>query len=89
MFEIVGSQTVHNDVYAGSQNITAQNIFNSPDGIKFYEAGILWIQMDGKYSNKWDFAGMCKNQMLATNPETGDIRRFMVSPKEYEITGLT
>lgn len=89
MFEIVGSPTVHNHAYADSQNITAQNIFNSPDGIKFDEAGILWIQTDGKYSKKWDFAGMCKNQMLATNPKTGDIRRFMVDPTECEITGLT
>lgn len=64
-------------------------MFNSPDGIKFDEAGILWIQTDGKYSNTGDFACMGNNQMLAANPETGDIRRFMVGPKECEITGLT
>ena len=64
-------------------------MFNSSDGIKFDEAGILWIQTDGKYSNTGDFACMGNNQMLAANPETGDIRRFMVGPKECEITGLT
>jgi secreted PhoX family phosphatase len=89
LFVIAGNPTVHDDAYAGSQNIAAQNMFNSPDGIKFDEAGILWIQTDGKYSNKGDFAGMGNNQMLAADPETGDIRRFMVGPKEFEITGLT
>ena len=89
LFVVAGNPIVHDDAYAGSQNITAQNMFNSPDGIKFDEAGILWIQTDGKYSNTGNFAGMGNNQMLAANPETGDIRRFMVGPKECEITGLT
>jgi secreted PhoX family phosphatase len=89
LFVIAGNPTVHDDAYAGSENITSQNMFNSPDGIKFDEAGILWIQTDGKYSNTGDFAGMGNNQMLAADPETGDIRRFMIGPKECEITGLT
>jgi hypothetical protein len=48
-------------------------MFNSPDGIKHYEAGILYIQTDGKYSNKGDFAGMCSNQMLATDHEAAAV----------------
>ena len=89
LFVVAGNPTVHGGGFAGSKNITPANMFNSPDGIKFDEAGILWIQTDGKYSNKGDFAGMGNNQMLAADPVTGDIRRFMVGPKECEITGLT
>ena len=32
---------------------------------------------------------MGNNQMLAGDPVTGEIRRFMVGPKECEVTGLT
>ena len=49
---------------------------------------MLWIQTDGKYSNKGDFAGMGNNQMLVGDPESGEIRRFMVGPKECEVTGF-
>lgn len=36
-----------------------------------------------------DFAGMGSNQMLAGDPETGEIRRFLTGPKGSEVTGLT
>lgn len=89
LFVLAGNPTVHKDAYAGSANINAGNMFNSPDGLKFDSNGYLWIQTDGKYSNKGDFAGMGNNQMLVGDPATGDIRRFMVGPNECEITGLT
>jgi len=74
---------------AGSSNITAENMFNSPDGLKFDSAGNLWIQTDGNYSNEDGFAGMGNNQMLMGDPETGAIHRFLVGPRDCEITGLT
>ena len=89
LFVMAGDPTVHKDSYAGSTNIDASNMFNSPDGIAFDERGMLWIQTDGKYSNKGDFAGHGNNQMLLADPETGEIRRFMVGPKECEVTGIT
>lgn len=89
LFALAGNPTVHNDEYAGSKNIHAGNMFNSPDGLRFDSQGYLWIQTDGKYSNEGDFAGMGNNQMLVGEPATGDIRRFMVGPNECEITGLT
>ncbi|WP_420549912.1 PhoX family protein [Curvivirga sp.] len=89
LFAIAGNPTVHSDAYAGSKNITSENMFNSPDGLTFDSQGKLWIQTDGKYSNKDDFAGMGNNQMLVGNPETGEIQRFMVGPKECEVTGAT
>jgi len=89
LFVLAGNPTVHKDAYGGSANINAGNMFNSPDGLKFDSNGFLWIQTDGKYSNKGDFAGMGNNQMLVGDPATGDIHRFMVGPNECEITGLT
>ncbi len=89
LYVLAGNPTVHKDTYAGSQNISAENMFNSPDGIGFDGAGRLWILTDGKYSNQGDFAGMGNNQMLCGDPETGEIKRFMTGPIACEITGLT
>ena len=89
LFVLAGNPTVHKDAYGGSKNVTADNMFNSPDGLGFDSTGLLWIQTDGNYSNKDDFAGMGNNQMLVADPETGEIKRFMVGPNECEVTGIT
>jgi len=89
LFVVAGNPAVHSDDRKGSGNVNADNMFNSPDGLKFDTRGGMWIQTDGKYSNKDDFAGMGNNQMLLGNTETGEINRFMVGPKECEVTGLT
>ncbi|GAA0698931.1 PhoX family phosphatase [Marinobacterium maritimum] len=89
LFAIAGNPAVAEGLYAGSDNITADNMFNSPDGIGFDDTGRLWIQTDGKYSNKGEFAGMGNNQMLCADPQTGEIRRFATGPIACEITGLT
>ena len=88
LFVLAGNPTVHDDAYAGSDNVNADNMFNSPDGLAFDSTGLLWIQTDGEYSNQGDFAGQGNNQMLAADPATGEIRRFLVGPKACEITGL-
>jgi len=64
-------------------------MFNSPDGLKFDSNGVLWIQTDGNYTNEKDFEGQGNNQMLAGDPATGEIRRFLTGPKQAEVTGLT
>lgn len=89
LFAIAGNPTVAEGLYAGSDNIHADNMFNSPDGIGFDKDGRLWIQTDGKYSNKGEFAGMGNNQMLCADPDSGEIRRFATGPIACEITGLT
>jgi len=89
LYVLAGNPTVHQDDRGGSANVTADNMFNSPDGLKFDQHGLLWIQTDGKYSNEGDFAGQGNNQMLAGDPVTGEIRRFLVGPKECEVTGLS
>ena len=89
LFVVAGNPTVHEDDRKGSGNITADNMFNSPDGLAFDSTGLMWIQTDGNYSNAKGFAGMGNNQMLVADPQSGEIKRFMVGPKECEITGIT
>ena len=89
LFVVAGNPNVHNDNNRGSKNIDKENMFNSPDGLKFDKYGRLWIQTDGNYSNSGDFKGMGNNQMLIADTNTGKIKRFMVGPKECEVTGLT
>ena len=73
---------------AGSDNISAENTFNSPDGLAFDRDGRLWIQTDGNYSNTGDFAHQGNNSMLCADPQTREIRRFLVGPRECEVTGI-
>ena len=89
LYVMVGNPTVHDDAYAGSANMNAGNLFNSPDGMQIDTAGIIWIQTDGNDDNEGDFAGMGNNQMLAGDPVTGEIQRFMTGPNGSEVTGLT
>ena len=89
LYVMAGNPTVHDDAYAGSSNVHEGNLFNSPDGMQFDTTGMLWIQTDGKDSNKGDFAGMGNNQMLVGDPVTGQIERFLTGPKGSEVTGLT
>lgn len=88
IFALAGNPTLHQDAYAGTANITPENMFNSPDGLAFDRDGRLWIETDGDYSNANAFAGMGNNQLLCANPVTGEIKRFMVGPVACEITGI-
>jgi secreted PhoX family phosphatase len=63
--------------------ISPGDAFGSPDGLAFDPDGRLWIQTDGSQPIA------CNNQMLAADPATGDIRRFLVGPAGCEITGWT
>lgn len=89
LYVMAGNPEVHDGLNGGSNNLDADNMFNSPDGLKFDDNGMLWIQTDGNYSNEEDFAGHGNNQMLAGDPATGEIKRFMVGPKQCEVTGMT
>lgn len=89
IYLLAGNPTVATDANAGSENINEANMFNSPDGLKFDANGLLWIQTDGNYSNAEQFAGQGNNQMLAGDPATGEVQRFLVGPNECEVTGLT
>lgn len=64
--------------------------YGSPDGIYFTPSGRLWIQTDVSTStiNSGVYAGFGNNQMLCADPTTRETRRFLVGPKQCEITGV-
>ena len=68
------------------------DIFGSPDGLWFDHDGRLWIQTDISNSsqNRADrgYDNIGNNQMLAADPRSGEIRRFLVGPRGCEITGV-
>jgi secreted PhoX family phosphatase len=70
----------------------AQTVFGSPDGIGFDPDGRVWIQTDISNSSQnlasrgYDNIG--NNQMLAADPRSGQVRRFLTGPRGCEITGL-
>jgi len=89
LFVLAGNPLLHKGEHAGSDNVNIENMFNSPDGLKYDTQGRLWIQTDGNFSNNGQFQGMGNNQMLVADTETGDIKRFMVGPRGSEATGIT
>ncbi|EFO9213412.1 PhoX family phosphatase [Campylobacter lari] len=89
IFALAGNPDNQTSLNKGSNNITSNNKFNSPDGLSFDRDGRLWIQTDGNYSNQEEFEGMGNNCMLAANPKTGEIKRFLTGPIACEITGIT
>ena len=64
--------------------------FGSPDGLWFDARGVLWIQTDVSTSalHKGDYARLGNNMMLAADPATGLIRRFLTGPSGAEVTGV-
>ena len=67
------------------------DVFGSPDGLWVDGRGVLWIQTDvtTRLLHKGDYAGMGNNQMLAADPVTREVRRFLTGPRGCEITGAT
>ncbi|MFJ7062014.1 PhoX family protein (plasmid) [Streptomyces griseobrunneus] len=72
---------------ASGATVPPDQAFGSPDGLWFDAQGRLWIQTDGTQPTVNGVAQ--NNQMLAADPDTGDIRRFLVGPPRCEITGIT
>jgi secreted PhoX family phosphatase len=67
------------------------DLFACPDGLWTDARGLLWIQTDMSTSamGRGDLARMGNNMMLAADPATGEIRRFLTGPRGCEITGAT
>ena len=84
IFALAGDPTVpaHGSTIIGDR-------FGSPDGIYVDPDERLWIQTDVSSStiDSGAYAGFGNNQMLAADPTTKEIRRFLVGPKGCEITG--
>ncbi|SOD58305.1 hypothetical protein SAMN06297387_10183 [Streptomyces zhaozhouensis] len=74
-------------------DLDESNIFGSPDGVWFDDDGRLWIQTDisngSQHLAEKGYDNIGNNQMLAADPETGEIRRFLTGPRGCEITGAT
>lgn len=66
------------------------DIFANPDGIWIDYDGRVWIQTDISDSSqlKGMYTPFGNNQMLASDPNTGEVRRFFVGPIGQEITGV-
>ncbi len=71
----------------GGPALDESNIFASPDGLWFDKNGVLWIQTDMSGSQQAS-GPYGANQMLAANPVTGEIRRFLQGPNDQETTGV-
>ncbi|MCK7545778.1 PhoX family phosphatase [Marinobacter bryozoorum] len=76
-----GTQTVVGDSVL--VELDQSNLFNSPDGLWFDGDRRLWIQTDGRWGEPWG-----NNMMLAANPDTREIKRFLVGPTNCEVTGV-
>jgi secreted PhoX family phosphatase len=65
--------------------------FACPDGLWTDARGVLWIQTDMSTSamGRGELANLGTNAMLAADPRTGEIRRFLTGPVGCEITGAT
>jgi hypothetical protein len=69
-----------------------QPIFGSPDGVWADPTGIVWIQTDISNSVRNrapNYVNIGNNAMLAADPSTGVVKRFLTGPRGCEITGVT
>jgi secreted PhoX family phosphatase len=77
----------------GGQSVGYQGDINgddygAPDGLWFDKDGRLWIQTDQVGNATGDFTNIGGNVMMCADPETGETRRFLTSPKNCEVTGV-
>ena len=63
--------------------------FGSPDGLWLDPRGVLWIQTDASPTalGQGDYARLGNNMLLAADPRSGEVRRFLTGPVGCEITG--
>jgi secreted PhoX family phosphatase len=62
--------------------------FGAPDGLWFDGDGRLWIQTDQQGDATGDWVNIGANSMLAADPSTREVRRFLTSPPNCEVTGV-
>jgi secreted PhoX family phosphatase len=89
LFVIAGTPR-QSATFAGA-SLDDDNMFACPDGIWCDDASRLWIQTDMGDLGP-DYEGPLKefgmNGMLAADPATGEIRRFLTGPWGQECTGV-
>ncbi|PMB42994.1 twin-arginine translocation pathway signal protein [Fischerella thermalis CCMEE 5330] len=62
--------------------------FGAPDGLWFDDFGRLWIQTDQAGNGLGDWKNIGGNVMMCADPNTKQIRRFLTSPMNCEVTGV-
>jgi hypothetical protein len=84
---VLAGDPAHND--KDKQGDINGSLFACPDGLWLDQRGVLWIQTDIASSSigEGDFKNIGNNSMLATDPRSGEIRRFLTGPRGAEITG--
>ena len=89
LFVIAGNQA-NSEVFTGDA-LSDDSTFACPDGIWCDPDSRLWIQTD-MGDRGAPFSGVLgefgTNAMLAADPATGEIRRFLTGPHGQEITGV-
>ncbi len=75
---------------ANKQGNINGDTFASADGLWFDSAGRLWIQTDNSSSalGRGDYVNIPTNMMLAADPVTREVKRFLVAPPGCEVTGV-
>jgi uncharacterized protein len=63
--------------------------YGAPDGLWFDPFGRLWVQTDQQGDALGDWTNIGANCMVCADPNTGAKRRFMTSPPNCEVTGVT
>ncbi|MFN8928641.1 MAG: PhoX family protein [Rhodospirillales bacterium] len=88
LFVIAGDAAQSRTVAGRALN--ADSIFACPDGLWIDDDSRLWIQTDIGESeqNRGDLKVVGNNCMLAADPRTGEIRRFLTGPMGQEVTGV-
>ncbi len=86
-FVLAGDSSLDNPNHKGNVKGDA---FGSPDGLWVDPRGVLWIQTDISTAalGKGAYANLSNNMMLASDPATGEVRRFLVGPPGCEVTGV-
>ncbi len=74
---------------AEAQGNIRGDIFACPDTVSIDERGVLWIASDMGQNDmhQGEFANMGNNAMLACDPRTGEVRRFLSGPTGCELAG--
>ncbi len=87
VFLLAGDPAQPDPAHRGSTGLA----FGGPDGLHFDAQGKLWIMTDVSASRlqRPSFESLGNNQLLAADPASGEVRRFLVGPVNCEITGLT
>lgn len=74
----------------GSTTNDAHPALGCPDGLFCDSRGVLWIETDVTTAtiDAGSYKGFGSNQMVAIDPVTREAKRFLVGPKNCEVTGI-